>query len=539
MPYLCPRCGQANRTNARFCIHCGQGLKFSASAAPNQPNISTGVTCPVCGTVNQRQANYCYRCGRRILQEGTHPPTPTGDLGPQTRLQGGRYVIERLLGKGGMGAVYQALDTRLPGKRWAIKEMSTSGLATTEELRKAVAAFQREAQLLARLNHPNLPKVIDHFEEGGRQYLVMELIEGQTLADMLDKRRKPFPVAQVIEWGEQLCDVLGYLHSQKPPIIFRDLKPANIMVEKEGTIKLIDFGIARHFKPGKTSDTQALGTGGYAPPEQYGKGQTDARSDIYALAATLHQLLTLRDPSQDLFNFPPARQLNRRVPEGLSQALAKALARDPADRWNSTSELRQALRSPAAAPSPAQTSVAPPARPSAPPVRRRRAGIRSYLLLVAGLTGSLVLLNQDVTQAILRSVMVDPTIAAILYLALSWLPPVLSYLLTRCPLAAFLVCALGMWASRGALTVDLNDPSLQAILIRAGAIEAVFLLSGYRRQGTLLGVIAAVAGADASLALRVVRFGYQPSATELALILIAALLGGLLAGLLATLLRRG
>jgi serine/threonine protein kinase len=256
-----------------------------------------------------------------------------------------------------MAAVYQARDQRLPTKFWAIKELSTSQLATPQELREAIQAFQREAQMLANLNHAHLPKVSDFFAEGGRYYLVMDFIEGRTLEEMLAGRgNQPFPESTVFQWAEQLCDALSYLHTQNPPIIFRDLKPGNIMITPAGQVFLIDFGIARLFKPGQTRDTVPLGSPGYAPPEQYGKGQTDARSDVYALGVTLHQLLTGWDPSNRPFQLPAARQLNPAISPHVDQALQKATRVDRNLRFSSVEEFRQALMP---APGPTPVSAAP------------------------------------------------------------------------------------------------------------------------------------------------------------------------------------
>jgi serine/threonine-protein kinase len=470
-------------------------------------------------------------------------------------------VIEGLLGKGGMGAVYRARDTRLGNKLWAVKEMSTAGLSTSEEFRQGVEAFRREATMLARLNHRHLPKVIDNFEEGGREYLVMELVEGQTLAAMVTKGSKPLRVEQVIGWSEQLCDVLGYLHSQRPAIIFRDLKPDNIMVDKDGVVKLIDFGIARHFKPGKQADTTAFGTTGYAPPEQYGKGQTDARSDVYALAATLHQLLTQRDPSQDPFNFPPARQLNPNVPEGLSVALQRALSHSPADRWANMADFRRALQTPAqpspdlapvgmpvAFPARPASSVAPPT-PVAPPQRvpsatantvdRHRAGWLAYLIVVGGLAAASVLFHSPDLFVSLQELTGDGALSNLLYLMLIWTAPVLAYLLTRRPLAAFLVFSIGWWLGVLGSITDLGDEMLQNALITAGVLEATFLLSGYRTRGVLVGIVAAVFGAIAGIALLIIRNQYAPSTGDLVVALLAGLVGGALAALLAAISGRG
>ncbi len=274
----------------------------------------------------------------------------------------GRYIIIGRVGRGGMGAVYQAADSRIPGKTWAIKEMSDTAITDPLEKQQARANFRQEALMLARLDHPNLPTVTDHFSEGGKQYLVMDFIEGETLVEWLNREGGgPLPVDEVVNWAEQLCRVLEYLHGQNPPLIFRDLKPGNVMVTPEGTVKLIDFGIARIFKPGKTTDTAYFGTTGYAPKEQYGKGQTDARSDVYALGATMHHLLTGVDPANNPFYFGDVQQLNQQVPAHLAAAIMKALADDPSDRWQSAAEMRAALTNEPARPK------AKPARPKARP----------------------------------------------------------------------------------------------------------------------------------------------------------------------------
>src|SRR5260370_6527823 len=171
---------------------------------------------------------------------------------------------------------------------------------------EASRSFKREAHLLASLQHPNLPSIYDHFSEAGRWYLVMSFIEGETLEAYLSQAKElQLPIQEVLDIGIQLCTVLDYLHTRQPPIIFRDLKPANVMRTHTGHLYLIDFGIARHFKPGQVKDTVALGSPGYAAPEQYGKTQTGPHSDMYSLGAMLHQLLSGDDPSQHPFTFAP------------------------------------------------------------------------------------------------------------------------------------------------------------------------------------------------------------------------------------------
>ena len=215
-----------------------------------------------------------------------------------------RYIIQGQIGQGGYGAVYRATDTQFRGRTVAIKEMSQNHLRQPA-LQHATEAFYQEALMLASLSHPNIPRIYEQFTTNGRFYLVMDYIEGQTLEELLQHNQGRLSLERILHLGIQLCDVLDYLHRHNPPIIFRDLKPANIMIATSGQTYLIDFGIARHFKRGQTRDTTTLGSSGYAPPEQYGKAQTTTRTDIYSLGATLHQLLTGRDPANDLFHFSP------------------------------------------------------------------------------------------------------------------------------------------------------------------------------------------------------------------------------------------
>ncbi len=268
----------------------------------------------------------------------------TGRLAPQSMLQQ-RYLVVGPAGRGGMSAVYQAVDTQYGNRRVAIKEMS-QGQLNANELAEATARFQQEARLLGSLHHPNLPRIYDAFSEYGRSYLVMDYIDGKTLLQLLkDAGRRPLPVAQVLDYATQLCDVLAYLHAQNPPVIFRDLKPTNVMVTENGHVVLIDFGIARFFKEGQAQDTVYLGSPGYAPPEQHGVSQTNPRSDLYALGATLHCCLTGRDPfhADDRFVFPPARLLNPLVPIELDQLIQRLVSLDERQRPTSALEVQQEL----------------------------------------------------------------------------------------------------------------------------------------------------------------------------------------------------
>ncbi len=299
--------------------------------------------CSKCGMINPPQARFCNACGAPLAFAAAVMPIGTGMLPPQTMLAN-RYIIVRCVGQGGMGAVYEGVDTRIPGKKWAIKEMSDAAITDPLEKQQAISLFRQEARLLASLVHPNLPRVPDYFSERGKQYLVMEFVEGQNLEEVLAGAAKPIDEKQVIEWGKQLCSVLGYLHNHNPPIIFRDLKPLNIMLDGSGNIKLIDFGLARLFKPGRVQDTAIAGTFGYAPPEQYGTGQTDARSDIYSLGVVLHHLVTGYEPSQNpLKSPPPARHFNRAVSTEFEKIIAKATRQKREARYQSMAEMKLAL----------------------------------------------------------------------------------------------------------------------------------------------------------------------------------------------------
>ncbi len=307
--------------------------------ASNGNDITTKeIYCDNCGAANPTTARFCQFCSMLLPFKYT-----TGSL-PEETLLAGRYQLLSRIGQGGMGAVYKAADTRFNNRPVAIKAMSSTGLPPAR-LQEAEAAFEREAHLLADLLHPNLPRIYEHFTENDRSYLVMDFIEGQTLEEYLEQiGGGPLPVDQVVKWAEQLCDVLNYLHTHQPPIVFRDLKPANVMLSESGHVFLIDFGIARIFKPGKQHDTVALGSPGYAAPEQYGKAQSTPRSDIYSLGALLHHLLTGRDPSEQPFFFQPASQLNPVVDPALDTLLRQMLAMDSEKRPDSAQEVLDALK---------------------------------------------------------------------------------------------------------------------------------------------------------------------------------------------------
>lgn len=262
-----------------------------------------------------------------------------------------RYLVQHVLGRGGMGTVYLARDRAAQDIPVAIKEMEVQA-AGPKAMHQAIAQFQQEANLLAALDHPNLVKVSDFFEEEGRYYLVMDLIRGRSLGELLSSRSQPFPVETVLEWATQLVDVLDYLHRQDPPILFRDLKPDNIMLDAEGGLHLIDFGIARVFHPETATVTfiQGIGSADYCPLEQYiGAEGTDPRSDMYSLGATLYHLLTLRTPpraSEQASHqrpIPSLQKLNPRVPRSFEDMIVKLLALRKEERYGSMEQIRPVL----------------------------------------------------------------------------------------------------------------------------------------------------------------------------------------------------
>jgi eukaryotic-like serine/threonine-protein kinase len=272
------------------------------------------------------------------------PPRRVAPISAGSVLQG-RYRITGVLGAGGMSTVYKALDLRFPNveRVCAVKEMFDGGGDETTRQGRAVA-FEREAGLLAILSHPLIPKIFDYFSESGNHYLVQEFIPGQNLETLLENAAEGFLESELIDWAVQICDVLAYLHGQQPdPIIFRDLKPSNVMIRDDRSLMLIDFGIARAFQ--QLQRGTMIGTEGYAPPEQY-RGVADARTDIYALGATLHHLTTRIDPRFETpftFDQRAPRDYNSRISLVFERAIMRALAYRPNDRYTTAAEFKAAL----------------------------------------------------------------------------------------------------------------------------------------------------------------------------------------------------
>ena len=272
------------------------------------------------------------------LVSGASGPLP-GPLEPGTVLQR-RYQIERLLGGGGMGMVYLARDQRLSNRPCALKEMVDHFIDPQQRI-EANDYFAREADTLAQLKHPAIPAISDRFDDQNRHYLVMEYVEGRNLEEDLAARGGPLPEGLVIDVARQLCDVLAYLHGLSPPIIYRDMKPSNVMLTEKGRVVLVDFGIARLFKAARKGTM--IGTLGFAPPEQY-QGVADPRSDIYSLGATLHYVLTGRDPEKfPPFSFPPVNELRPDISRNLAGAIDHALKYEMADRPAAVQEFRDML----------------------------------------------------------------------------------------------------------------------------------------------------------------------------------------------------
>jgi serine/threonine-protein kinase len=294
------------------------------------PNPSFGV-CVLGHSQRQPGAQACYHCGQPIVEIG----------GPTLN---DRYQILSEIGRGGLGSVvYRVQDLDQPGRILAIKEMDETKLRkqggnSEEDIRQLVIAFKREADTLNELDHANIVKVYEYFSEGTKHYMAMDLVDGRTIGDLLDTSPDGFPEVRVLPWAEQLCSALDYLHHQTPPIIYRDMKPDNVMIQDTtNSVKMIDFGIARQYKGGrKKQDTIKFGTMGYAAPEQYGGSgtETSPTSDVYSLAAMLYQLLTGEDPADNPLHFfdkssllHPAVGASPRVADALEHALQTEIAK--------------------------------------------------------------------------------------------------------------------------------------------------------------------------------------------------------------------
>ena len=313
--------------------------------------------CDVCGASIAPQASLCTVCGKsphqplQLVPSGpahvARPAFPsqsgaTASLRPGALLAQ-RYRILDKAGEGGFGVIYKAEDIDRYRAKVAIKQINLDTLRPREMI-EATDAYNREVRYLSRLRHISLPRMYDAFTDTDHWYIVMDFIDGVTLEETLQKtRRKRLSTSKVLQIGLLLCDVLGYLHAQQPSVIFRDVKPANVMQTRTGHLYLIDFGIARHYAPGRNRDTGPLGTPGYAAPEQYGRAQTTVQTDIYGLGATLQTLLTGQEPT--LINRTRRKKLfQSKIKQQFQQLLQQMLELDASLRPQTMEEVRQQLQ---------------------------------------------------------------------------------------------------------------------------------------------------------------------------------------------------
>ncbi|HXR64878.1 MAG TPA: serine/threonine-protein kinase, partial [Ktedonobacteraceae bacterium] len=276
--------------------------------------------------------------GDALCHACQQPLTVSTNMLDMTVLLNERYQLLTEVGSGGFGAVYKARDTHEHARLVAVKQINLKGLSS-QEIIEATDAFNREAEILTSLSHPLLPRIYDRFSDSEHWYLVMNFIEGQTLDDYLEQQvvralpsRRGLSLDETLAIGLHLCDVLRYLHTQQPPVIFRDLKPGNIMRETRGDLYLIDFGIARRFKPGQAKDTIPFGSPGFAAPEQYGRAQTTPQADIYSLGALFYCLISGDDPSEHPFQFPPLHLPGTEGLRELEALFSRMVALEPARR---------------------------------------------------------------------------------------------------------------------------------------------------------------------------------------------------------------
>jgi len=396
----CLSCGSHLNPIARFCPSCGNAVHNSTTTiAPSVLNKPVNFSCPNCGHYSATSKRFCSKCGEPLTVLNNNsikvppiiPAVTVSNTSSQSSLiqsvpvsinvasskpsivpgecfgdvqDPHRYCVEKLLGSGSFGDVYCVSDSHLVGRKLALKRLKIDSNNDAASQAENAARFQKERDFLSSLNHPAIVQVLDYFVDVTTQcqVMVMEYVDGGNLTAQLEKAQKAgkqLPVDQVLGWASELCDVLSYLHNRPNKIIFRDMKPDNVMLNSVGQIKLIDFGIARTFKqtpaPKQLGDTEKLGTEGYAPPEAYGNaGQSGPESDVYALAATLHHLLSGEPPQAGkMFIFSPLMQLRSDIPQTVSQAIAHALLIDRGKRTPDAITFKQDL---GLTPSPAFTS---------------------------------------------------------------------------------------------------------------------------------------------------------------------------------------
>ena len=344
----CPQCGAANPAGSKFCESCGISLTQRLS----RPTPSSKLGSPGAARPGGAGAPAPSAPSAQIASPGGGPAQEIGarPLGPAVTLSAGRYVIDKALGKGGMGSIFLAHDTRLDDKPVVIKEM-LQNFASDDERKEAEEAFIGERKTLSALRHPNIPQITDFPTESGRFFIVQDHVDGEDLQKKADAApNKRLPERSVLQWASQVLSVLDYLEKQDPQVIHRDIKPANILVDSSGRVQVVDFGVASHrFRVGSKQGgtgalSTAMGTPGYAPKEQF-TGNETPQSDIYALGATMHQLLTGRNPQgvEPLFAYPAIRNLNPAISEVTEQIVTRALQNDPAKRWQHAADMKAAI----------------------------------------------------------------------------------------------------------------------------------------------------------------------------------------------------
>ncbi len=319
----CQECGAANESHHTHCFACNQQLQISFASLPAQP-----IPMPV-------------NAARLAANAAVATPTASPSSTSSTLLAHGYHLLSQI-GQGGFGEVYKARDTRY-NRLVAIKQISLQALSP-KDIIQATDSYNREVMLMKGLKHVNLPRMYDHFTDPEHWYIVLEYIEGETLEEYLGRQKEgQLPVKEVLNIGITLCSVLDYLHRQKTPIIFRDVKPANIMRTSRGHLYLIDFGIARQYKSGKKKDTGVLGSPGYASPEQYGIAQTNEQSDIYSLGATLQTLLTGVDRSEITDPAAHPQGTATKIPQNLQLLLDRMLEQNTYKRPHTMNEVQEEL----------------------------------------------------------------------------------------------------------------------------------------------------------------------------------------------------
>lgn len=296
--------------------------------------MTTSRFCPQCGAANLPTETVCHACQHPLDAPMTLPHSLLHD----------RYQVLDVVGSGGFGAVYRARDTQQHDCLVALKQITLTGLSP-QEIIEATDGFNREAQILSTLSHPRLPRLLDRFNDPAHWYLVLTFLDGSTLDDYLQHHavHHALSLEETLTIGLQLGEVLHYLHTRQPPVIFRDLKPSNIMRSPHGQLSLIDFGIARHFKPGQRKDTMPFGSPGFAAPEQYGRAQTTQQTDIYSLGALLHCLLSGDDPADHPFQFPPLRLPGGEGGQEMDALIQRMVALDPPARPASIQHVQAAF----------------------------------------------------------------------------------------------------------------------------------------------------------------------------------------------------